>query len=321
MAPDEEKIGESWEISVVPSSTSVIANGTYRGEDLASVIRRDPNRILGNSVARKYDKKLPLLFKFIDAETDLSIQVHPDNEMAMREHGQMGKTEMWYIIDTKPDASLYVGFKEKISPDEYKRRVGDATITDVLAKHSVKPGDVFYIPAGRIHAICGGILLAEIQQSSDITYRIYDYDRPGNDGKKRELHTELAAKAIDYSVEKEYRTLYDTPKNGSNLVIDTPYFTAKICETATPIHQNLIKYDSFIVLMCLQGECHIRICQSGETILLKMGHSCLIPAAIAEYDIIPTPEKGPCRILDAFINNKKRSLLRTVTRFLHITKK
>lgn len=321
MEADKEPIGESWEVSVVPSSTSIIANGAFSGQDLTSVIQRHSAEILGHSVAKQYGGKLPLLFKFIDAEQDLSIQVHPDDKMALREHGKMGKTEMWYVIDAKPGACLYAGFKEQISPYEYKHRINDASITEVLARHEVKTGDVFYIPAGRVHAICGGILLAEIQQSSDVTYRIYDYNRPGTDGKLRELHTELAAQALDYNVEKEYRTPYETRENSANLVVDTPFFTVRINEIDRPIHRDLIKYDSFIVSMCLQGQCKIRIRENGEEVTLTEGHSCLIPAAIADYDIIPTDEGKSCRILDTFINNKDRSLLHMVTRFLHLTKK
>ena len=190
----DEPIGESWEVSAVPTSTSIVCNGIYAGKDLISAINEQPDAILGTKVNEKYQGKLPLLVKFIDAKRDLSIQVHPNDEMAMREHGKMGKSEMWYIIKADEGAHLYAGFKEKITPYEYQKRVEDGTITNVLADHPVKAGDVFYLPVGRVHAICGGILLAEVQQSSDVTYRIYDYNRPGMDGKPRELHTECRAR-------------------------------------------------------------------------------------------------------------------------------
>ena len=206
----DEPIGESWEISAIPSSTSIISNGNYKGKKLTDIIEQMPAEILGNAVAEKYGNKMPLLVKFIDAEKDLSIQVHPNDEMAQRIHNKFGKTEMWYVIDAKPGSYLYAGFKDNITKEEYKKRIADGTITDVIAKHFVKPGDVFYLPAGRIHAICGGILLAEVQQSSDVTYRIFDYNRPGMDGKPRELHTELAADALNFHVEDEYRTQYAT---------------------------------------------------------------------------------------------------------------
>lgn len=321
MLADDEPVGESWEVSVVPSSVSVVANGIFAGRSLIDIISEFPQEVLGVRVAEQYENKLPLLVKFIDAEKDLSIQVHPDDAMALREHDKMGKTEMWYVIDAKPGSHLYAGFSEKITPYEYKRRVEDGSITEVLARHDVKPGDVFYLPAGRVHAICGGILLAEVQQSSDVTYRIFDYNRPGMDGKPRELHTELAAQALDYSVEKEYRTLYAPRENGASLIVDTPYFTVRINEVERPIHRDLVKYDSFIISMCMQGRCRIRMRETGDEILLTEGHTCLIPAAIADYDIIPDEAAGLCRILDAFIDNKDRSLLRSVTRFLHLTRK
>ena len=198
-----EPIGESWEVSAVPSSPSIIANGAYMGRDLISVINEAPEDILGQAVNERYHGQLPLLVKFIDAHRDLSIQVHPNDEMAQREHGKMGKSEMWYIIDAQPGSYLYAGFKQEITPEAYKRHVSDGTITEVLARHEVKTGDVFYLPAGRVHAIGAGILLAEVQQSSDVTYRIFDYNRPGMDGKPRELHTELASQALDYHVESE----------------------------------------------------------------------------------------------------------------------
>lgn len=318
---DEEPIGESWEVSVVPSATSIVANGPCEGMPLTEVIARQPEAILGESVARQYGNQLPLLVKFIDAAADLSIQVHPDDTMAQREHGKLGKSEMWYVIDATPGAYLYAGFKEHITPYEYKRRVEDGSITEVLARHEVHPGDVFYLPAGRVHAICGGILLAEVQQSSDVTYRIFDYNRPGMDGRPRELHTELASQALDYTVEDEYRTLYTPRENGASLVVDTPFFTVRINEVDKPIHRDLIKYDSFIISMCMQGQCRIRLRQTGKEVTLKAGHTCLIPAAIADYDIIPNENAGLCRILDAFIDKKDRSLLSQVSRFFHLTKK
>ena len=196
LEPSDEPIGESWEVSAVPTSTSIISNGPFAGRDLISVIKENPDAILGKKVNEKYQGQLPLLVKFIDAKRDLSIQVHPNDEMAMRVHGKMGKSEMWYIIKADAGAHLYAGFKHEITPYEYQKRVEDGTITEVLADHHVKAGDVFYLPAGRVHAICGGILLAEVQQSSDVTYRIFDYNRPGMDGKLRELHTELESKLM-----------------------------------------------------------------------------------------------------------------------------
>ena len=312
LEPSDELIGESWEVSAVPNSCSVISNGEWKGQSLIAVIDQYPDEILGKKVNKKYGGKLPLLVKFIDAKRDLSIQVHPNDEMARRRHGKMGKSEMWYVISADEGSHLYAGFKKKITPDEYQRRIADGTIVDVLADHSVQAGDVFYLPAGRVHAICGGILLAEVQQSSDVTYRIYDYNRPGMDGKPRELHTELAAEALDYRVEDQYRTEYEETANKALKIIDSPYFVVRVMEISKPFHRNLLKYDSFIISMCIEGDCTLRVKATGDEILLKQGHSTLIPASIADYDIIPL--HGTTRILDAMIDNMDRSL--TIASFL-----
>lgn len=317
LEPSDELIGESWEVSAVPSSTSVISNGVFAHRDLVSVIDEYPDEILGYAVNENYHGKLPLLVKFIDAKRDLSIQVHPNDEMAMREHGKMGKSEMWYVIKADEGAHLYAGFKQEITPYEYQKRVEDGSITEVLACHQVKAGDVFYLPAGRVHAICGGILLAEVQQSSDVTYRIFDYNRPGMDGKPRELHTELAARALDYHVEANYRTEYTEISNKAIQIMDTPYFDVRIMDIEKPFHRDLLKYDSFIITMCIEGGCKLCIRDTGEEVFLREGNSALIPAAIANYDILPV--KGRAKILDAFIDNMDRSISHQVTRFLHLS--
>lgn len=321
---DETPIGESWEVSAVPSSPSIIDNGCWTGQSLIDVINQMPTEILGRSVAQRYGNKLPLLVKFIDADKDLSIQVHPDDRMAKREHNKFGKTEMWYVIDTKPGSYLYAGFKDELMPEEYRRKVEDGTITESLARHEVRPGDVFYIPAGRVHAICGGILLAEVQQSSDVTYRIYDYNRPGMDGRPRELHTALAAQALDYKVYDEYRTDYVVKESASSKVIDSDFFNVRVVDIDQRFHRNLVKFDSFVITMCLKGSCHIKIRSTQDEVVLHEGNSCLIPAAIADYDIEPTT--GHSLLLDAFIDNRRTStqdqkegLLRRLSRFLHIT--
>lgn len=319
LEPSDEPIGESWEVSAVPSSTSIISNGEWKGKDLISTINEQPEAILGKAVNERYNGKLPLLVKFIDAKKDLSIQVHPNDEMAMREHGKMGKSEMWYIIKADEDAHLYAGFQKEITPEEYQQRIADGTITEVLADHKVKAGDVFFLPAGRVHAICGGIMLAEVQQSSDVTYRIYDYNRPGMDGKPRELHTELAAKALDYHVEENYRTEYNDDSNKAIQIIDSPYFDVRVIEISKPFHRDLRKYDSFVISMCIEGDCIICIRATGDELLLKQGNSTLIPAAIADFDVIP--QKGSTRMLDAFIDNQEIGLKGKITRFLHLSNK
>ena len=313
----QKNIGESWEVSAVPTSKSIVSNGELAGRDLVSVVDEATDEILGKAVSEKYNGQLPLLVKFIDSAKPLSIQVHPNDEMARREHGKSGKTEMWYVIDAQPGSFLYAGFKQEITPEEYKRRIADGTITDVLAKHEVKRGDVFYLPAGRVHAIGSGILLCEVQQSSDVTYRIYDYNRPGLDGKPRELHTELAARALNFHVEEEYRTIYRDETNSANLIIYSPYFSVRVSSVTHPFHRNLLKYDSFVICVCMRGDCKIKMRATGDEIVLRSGNSCLIPAAIADYDVVPLD--GSSTILDAFIDNMDRSVGHMITRFLHLS--
>ncbi len=318
----DEPIGESWEVSAVESSPCTVANGSMAGRDLISVVEEWGSELLGDAVYKQYGGKLPLLVKFIDARNDLSIQVHPNDALAAERHGKFGKTEMWYIIDAEPGAALYAGFKESISKDEYRRRVADGTICDVLARHEVHPGDVFYIPAGRVHAICGGILLAEVQQSSDVTYRIFDYNRLGLDGKPRQLHTDLAVDAIDFKVAADYRTHYGNTLETAAQVIDTPFFDVRVMDITEQFHRNLVKYDSFIISMCIKGACRLKINgYEGEEkeITLQEGHSCLIPAAIADYNI--TPLKKGTRILETHIDRKDRSFIRKVLRFIKLSKK
>ena len=312
--PDSMHIGESWEVSAVPSSSSIVSNGTWAGYSLPEVIMRRPETILGKEVARRYGNKLPLLVKFIDAREDLSIQVQPDDEMARREHNKLGKSEMWYILDAEPGAYLYAGFKKEISQEEYKERVKKGTITEVLARHEVSKGDVFYLPAGRVHAICSGILLAEVQQSSDVTYRIFDYNRKGLDGKPRELHTELASQAIDYEVYPEYKTEHREDVDAANELLNTPYFSIKVIETTKPFHRDMIKFDSFVILMCLEGDCKVRVRSTGDEVTIPEGYSCLIPAAVADY--VVSPEQDFTKVLEAFINNRK-SIGRIIKDFFH----
>ena len=316
--PEQNHIGESWEVSAVESSPSVVANGAWAGKTLPEVVAMCPEEILGKAVARRNNGRMPLLVKFIDARNDLSIQVHPDDEMAMREHGKLGKSEMWYVLDAEPGACIYAGFNRKLSADEYKRMVENGTITDALARHEAHAGDVFYIPAGRVHAICSGILLAEIQQSSDITYRIFDYNRPGLDGNPRELHTELASKALNYKVERKYRTDYAVRNDRANLIMESRFFSARVTELGREFHRNLLKYDSFIITMCLKGDCVIKVRQTGDEVVLKEGYSCLIPAAVADYDIRPLGESS--KVLDAFIDNQRGGITNRIHRWFHRNK-
>ncbi len=292
-------MGESWEVSAVPGSTSIISNGAAKGRDLISVIADAPKEILGGKVAEEYHDQMPLLIKFIDAQDDLSIQVHPNDAMAQRLGYERGKTEMWYVLDAKPGAYLYEGFTHDIDEAEFRRRIADGTICDVLDKQTVKPGDVFFIPAGTVHAICSGLLIAEIQQSCDLTYRIFDYNRPGLDGKPRELHVDLAAEALNYKAGAQYRSQYHYEQGKANTVVSSPYFTVRVDDVQGDTHFNLLDRDSFVILMALEGDCCIRVTATGEEVMLRHGYSAMLPAAIAEYDILPEP--GSCKVIDAFL--------------------
>ena len=280
---DGRNIGESWEISAVRGSESVVKNGELAGSTLGELVNRFGAELMGRHIAEVHGTEFPLLVKFIDAAGDLSIQVHPGDELARARHGKLGKTEMWYVMDARPGATLLAGFKKQIRPEEYAAKVADGSIVDVLARHEVHPGDVFFIPAGRVHAICRGILLCEIQQSSDVTYRLYDYNRLGLDGRPRQLHTEEARDAIDYKVYDDYRTHYQPVREGAVCIVDCPFFVVNVISTSSTLRRNLLAEDSFVTLSCLSGACTVRA--GGISVSLGTGSSCLIPASVADFEV------------------------------------
>ena len=250
---DMENVGESWEVSGVPGDESVVANGECKGKTLNEVLAEMKQKLVGEENYKRFGDRFPLLIKFIDARQDLSIQVHPDDETAHKQGKPMGKTEMWYVMDSDEDASLKVGLKKKITPEEYARMVEDDTICDALGNYKVKSGDCFFIPAGRIHAICSGSFIAEIQQTSDVTYRIYDYKRKDKNGNYRELHTKEAAEAIDYTVLDDYRTEYTPVKNEATQLVSCPLFTTAVYDLTEPMTLDYSELDSFVILIALKG--------------------------------------------------------------------
>ena len=280
---DGRNIGESWEISAVSGSESVVKNGELAGRSLSELVRQFGPELMGKHIAEAHGTEFPLLVKFIDAAGDLSIQVHPNDELARKRHGKLGKTEMWYVMDARPGATLLAGFKKQIRPEEYAQKVADGSIVDVLARHKVKPGDVFFIPAGRVHSICRGILLCEIQQSSDVTYRLYDYNRRGMDGLPRQLHTEEARDAIDYKVYDNYCTPYHHIDEGAVRIVDCPFFVVNVVSTTTRLHRDLLPEDSFVTLSCLSGACTVTA--GGVSVSLGTGSSCLVPACVADFEV------------------------------------
>ena len=294
ITPVQEGIGESWELSHVEGNYSVVDNGALEGKTLDELIRTYGKQLLGEKVVEQFGSIFPLLIKFIDARDNLSIQVHPDNEYALRVEKEYGKTEMWYIIKAKPGAKLYSGaglysgFSKKINADEYVKRVEDNTIMDVLQRYEVNPGDVFFLPAGRVHAIGAGCFIAEIQQTSNITYRIYDYDRKGPDGKGRELHTELAKDAIDYTLYPDYRTHYKAHTNATVELAACKYFTTNLLDVDTIMVRDFSELDSFVVYICMEGKASIRD-NKGNEIYIHQGQTVLIPADTDVVTISPVP--------------------------------
>ena len=294
---EQKHIGESWELSGVAGNESVVADGPLKGKTIAQLVKEYKADLVGKHVYENTGDEFPLLIKFIDALSDLSIQVHPNDALAyVRHNGSKGKTEMWYVVAAEPGAHLLAGLTEQITPEEYERRVADGTITDVLARHDVHPGDVFFLPAGRIHAICGGCFIAEIQQTSNITYRIYDYGRLGLDGKPREVHTELAKDAIDYTVYPDYRTHYEPRQNEEQEVVSCKYFTTSIYDLTLPYAKDLSEIDSFLVVMCLTGSGAIEV--DGEEVPVHQGETVLIPAAADDICFVPD---GSMKVLTSYI--------------------
>lgn len=272
-----ESVGESWELSGVKGSESVVADGPEAGTTLPQLIGRHGAALVGEDAFRRFGCEFPLLIKFIDARQDLSIQVHPDDELSRRRHGKNGKTEMWYVIDAAPGAHLFSGFAKRVTPDEYAASVADNTITQLLADYAVRPGDVFFLPAGRVHSIGAGCFIAEIQQTSDITYRIYDFDRRDANGNPRQLHTELAKDAIDYNVLPDYRTHYDP--SGRQPMVRCRYFTTTLRDTDR--EEQLALNGSFAVIIGLAGKGTV-----GDT-PVRQGETLLVGADTVTTSIVP----------------------------------
>ena len=285
---------ESWQISGVAGSETIVACGEDKGKTLNQLVKEQKEKLVGEENNKRFGNEFPLLIKFIDAKRDLSIQVHPNDEIAHKHGKSRGKTEMWYALECAPDAKLYCGLKKKITPAEYKAMVDNDTITDALACYEVNEDDVFFIPAGRIHAIGGGCKVAEIQQTSDVTYRIYDYKRKDKDGNYRELHTEKAAESIDYSVQSNYRTEYQPTKNEGVQIAECPYFTTAVYDLSEPMTLDYSELDSFVILIAVKGEG--TIIADGEELEFAEGNTILLPATTGEVKI-----KGEVKFLETFV--------------------
>jgi mannose-6-phosphate isomerase len=280
---------ESWQVSGVPGSET-----TCNGESLNDLVKRLQADLVGEANYRRFGNEFPLLIKFIDAHQDLSIQVHPTDEIAHRQGKPRGKTEMWYVMDSEPTAKLYNGLKMQITPEEYKQMVAGDTICDALAQYSVKEGDCFFIPAGRIHAIGAGCYLAEIQQTSDVTYRIYDYGRRDKDGNLRQLHTREAAESINYQVLPDYRQAYTPKKNEGQLLVECPYFNTAVYDLNEPMTIDYSELDSFVILIGLKGEGLLTI--DGEEVSFRGGETILLPATTKEARV-----EGTVKFLETYV--------------------
>ena len=290
-----ECIGESWEISAVPGSESIVAEGPYEGVSLPELIDRLRNKLVGRENYLRFGNRFPLLIKFIDAHRDLSIQVHPSDEIAHQHGLPCGKTEMWYVMESEPHASLYSGLSRQLTPESYEQIVAENRICDALAKYQVKENDVFFLPAGRIHAIGAGTFLAEIQQTSDVTYRIYDYNRRDKNGNLRELHTKQAAECIDYTVHSNYRTEYQQRLNEGVNLVQCPYFTTSVYNLTEPMTIDYSDLDSFVVLIALKGAATFTS-HDGSTFTLRAGESVLVPATTRQLQV-----QGTIKFLETFV--------------------
>lgn len=287
--------GEAWVLSGYGEEISNVNNGFLAGNQLDELIEIYMGDLVGEAVFDKYGEKFPLLIKILNSSEWLSIQVHPDDKLAAERHNDLGKTEMWYIADAKPGAELISGFNRNMSPDLYLQNLESGTLLDIMNYEKVKKGDVFFIPAGRVHSLGPGLLLFEIQQTSDLTYRIYDFDRLGADGKPRQLHNDLAIDAIDFNRQSSYRNEYKPAFNRTVPLVESTYFNTSLIHFGIPVVKDYSGLDSFVILQCVEGKCTIEF--EGGTESLKAGEVMLIPAIMERLQIIP---HGEARILEVY---------------------
>ena len=281
---DDMKAGESWELSAVPGAVSVVVNGELCGRDLSGIISEYKAELLGRNVYERFGENFPLLIKFIDAEDNLSVQVHPDDAIACKYHGGFGKTEMWYVMDSKPGSKLISGFSRKTDENEFRKCLNCGTLPEIMATHEVQRGDTFFIPAGRVHAIGRGIMLAEIQQSSDLTYRIYDYDRVDGNGMKRDLHVDMGAKALNFNDIESGHVNYDSDSSGFMQLVDSEYFKTNIINIPAISKRDYSGTDSFVILICVEGE--TSVISDGKEYNLSYGETILIPASVNNIEFV-----------------------------------
>ncbi|WP_299115857.1 type I phosphomannose isomerase catalytic subunit [uncultured Winogradskyella sp.] len=279
---NSKQLGESWEVSTVSGDISEVSNGELKGETLKDLIEHYRADLLGKKNHERFGNNFPLLVKFIDAKEDLSIQLHPDDELAKKRHNSFGKNEMWYVMQADKDANLIVGFNQEMDKQTYLKNLENKTLTKVLNFDKVKEGDTYFIETGRIHAIGAGVLLAEIQQTSDITYRVYDWDRIDDKGNMRELHNDIAIDAFRFDMNDDFRMKYKKQKNVANKIISCPFFTTNYLELNADIEKEN-KEDSFLIYMCVEGE--VKVLTDNTTDIISKGETILIPAVIKHFKL------------------------------------
>ena len=281
--------GESWELSGVSGNVSVVCNGSLVGKTLNELISEYGATLLGNQVLHRFGQEFPVLIKFIDAKQDLSIQLHPNDELAKKRHDSFGKTEMWYIMDADPGAKLIVGFNKTVDKEEYTASVENDTLLELLNYEPVGEGDTFFINTGKIHAIGAGVLLAEIQQTSDVTYRVFDFNRRDKEGNLRELHTEMALDAMDFEKKDDFKIEYSRALDRLNPMVDCPFFTTHFLNLTTDFYQDLSDRDSFTIYLCVAG--NALITNDWGTVALKKGETVLVAAASSKIAIATSEAK------------------------------
>lgn len=291
--------GESWEISAVAENQSVVSNGFLAGNNLEELIEVYMGDITGDSVYEKFGNEFPLLIKLIEAREDLSVQVHPGNELAKERHNAYGKTEMWYILESEKGSTIYSGFVKGVTKEKYEKAVKDGTIADLLNKEEANSGDVFFTPAGRVHAIGAGIVLLEIQQTSDITYRIFDWNRKNTGKEKRELHTELAVDAINFNSTNSEKIISNPSLNVTENLVNCEFFNTSLLRFDKNVRKEYYQNDSFVIYFCIEGEFSINWNEYCENV--KKGETILIPAMIKEFSLVPIVES---KVIEVFINSE-----------------
>lgn len=295
LSSNMHNVGESWEISGVKDSETVVSDGPMKGMRLNELVAEMKEKLVGKDNYQRFGNEFPLLVKFIDARQDLSIQVHPSDEVARRQGKPHGKTEMWYIMPSDPGAKLFSGLKKEITPEQYKEMVENDTICDALAQYEVHEDEVFFLPSGRIHSIGAGCFLAEIQQTSDVTYRIYDFKRKDKDGNYRQLHTHEAAECINYAVDKNYKTEYVPCKNQGIPLISCPYFSTAVYDLDESMTLDYSELDSFVILIALKGDGQITD-ENGEKTSFRAGETVLLPATVNTVKV-----EGTVKFLETYV--------------------